>query len=336
MSQKRHTTAEIAKKAGVSPATVSRVIHHRELVRSGTVLLVEEAMKKLGVKIPTPPEKKMNQKEVILVNCPAGTNPFYEDVISGVITSANAHGYYTILNYSPINRGTIEDFLQLIKKVHASGVITLGLLSTEILDAVAQEVPLVQCCEYNKNANYPYVSIDDVAAAKKATKYLIGCGRNKIAFLNGPRQYKYAQDRLIGFRQAMNEAKLFVPNSWIIHVPEINYDMAYTIVSQLLTISERPNAIFAASDVLAAAVINAARNHQTLIPEDLMVVGFDNIDYCQITRPTITSVNQPKSQMGFTACEILVENIINSGLSQRTMILSTEMIIRESTDGRQG
>ena len=335
MKQKKIRTSDIAKLAGVSPATISRVLNHRELVKPETVFIVERALQELGLSLPSPISEKKNRKEVILVNCPQGTNPFYEEVISGVITSANAHGFYTLLNYSPLNRGTIEDFLELIHKIKASGVITMSLLSTELLKTITKEVPLVQCCEYNKDSDCPYVSVDDFSAAENAVRYLISCGRNKIAILNGPSQYKYAKERLAGFQRAMEAAQLFVPSSWIVNVPEISYTMAYSIVTQLLASENRPNAIFAASDVLAAAIINAAKHYRIRIPHDLMVIGFDNIDLCQITRPTITSFNQPKQQLGFTACEILVENILSSGLSSHSMILSTELIIRESTAGTQ-
>ena len=212
-------------------------------------------------------------------------------------------------------------------------MITMSLLSTELLKTITKEVPLVQCCEYNKDSDCPYVSVDDFTAAENAVRYLISCGRNKIAILNGPSQYKYAKERLAGFQKAMEAAQLFVPSSWIVNVPEISYTMAYSIVTQLLASENRPNAIFAASDVLAAAIINAAKHYRIRIPHDLMVIGFDNIDLCQITRPTITSFNQPKQQLGFTACEILVENILSSGLSPHSMILSTELVIRESTAG---
>lgn len=323
-------TADIAQKAGVSPATVSRVIHHRNLVKQETIAQVEKAMAELGYELKQPAESLEKDVGVILVNCPQGTNPFYEEIITGAIASASSHGYRVLLDYGPVNTGTIADFIRLIRKVGAAGVILLGLLSEELLDTLSKEVPFIQCCEYNKDTHYPYVSINDYAAAQTAVNFLIGAGRNKIAFLNGPRQYKYAQERLDGFRDAMAQASLFVPSGWIVNVPRIDYNMAYTLTVQLLSAEEKPNAIFAASDVLAAAAINAARKHHIRIPEDIMVVGFDNISICQMVRPTITTINQPKEQMGFTACELLAESIENSGLPPRSTLLPTELIIRES------
>lgn len=329
MAQKLRT-ADIARKAGVSPATVSRVINHRNLVKQETIDQVEKAMAELGCALKQPAENLETDQGVILVNCPQGTNPFYEEIITGAISSASSHGYRVLLDYEPVNSGTIADFIRLIRKIRAAGVILLGLLSKDLLDTLAKEVPFIQCCEYNKETDYPYVSINDYAAAQSAVSFLIGAGRNKIAFLNGPRNYKYSRERLDGFRDAMAQASLFVPASWILNVPRIDYNMAYTLTTQLFTSAERPNAIFAASDVLAAAAINAARKHHIHVPEDVMVVGFDNIFICQMVRPTITTINQPKEQMGFTACELLAESIEANGLPPRSTLLPTELIIRES------
>lgn len=323
-------TADIARKAGVSPATVSRVINHRNLVKPETIEIVEKAMSDLGFTLPQPVGNTPKEKGVILVNCPQGTNPFYEEIVHGAITSAASHGYHVLLNYDTLNTGSLDDFIELIRTIHASGVILMNYLSQELLDKLSQEVPFIQCCEYNKDTTYPYVSIDDYAAAQSAVNFLIRAGRNKIAFLNGPKYFKYAKDRLRGFKDAMDTAELFVPSSWIIHVPKIDYSMAYTLVSQLFTSDPKPNAIFASSDVLAAAAINAAKKYHIRVPDDVMVVGFDNVFICRIVSPTITSINQPKEQLGFTSCELLIESLENNGIPPRSALLSTEMIIRES------
>lgn len=330
MRDKKYRIHDIAEKAGVSPATVSRVINHRNLVNRGTIDKVESVMKQLGYN-PGSPIIEKNSKDVILVNCPQGINPFYEEIIRGAITSASAHGFYIILNYDPINKNTINNFLDLIKKINASGVILLSYLSVELLESIYSICPLVQCCEYNNDSPLPHVSIDDYSAAKNVVQFLVSAGRNKIAILNGPTtDFKYARERLRGFLDGMRENNLTVPSSWIAEVPQINFDMAYTIISQMLTSNPLPNAIFAASDVLAAAIINAAGKRKLNIPGDLMVIGFDNLDICRMVHPAITTVNQPKIQMGYTACEILIECITGKGTQPRSMLLSTELIIRES------
>lgn len=330
MARSAIRVTEVARIASVSPATVSRVINHPELVSKSTVEQVQTALKQLGYAIPLPQINPESEKKVIIVNRPQGVNPFYDDVIQGAIVSAAAHGYYLIFNYDYLNRSNIDNFCQLISRINASGIITLNQLSEDLLYQLDSIAPLVQCCEYNSECNLPYVSIDDCAAAVKAVNFLISAERNKIAFVNGPLRFKYARKRLEGFMQAMADANLSIPSSWIIQVPEINYDMAYTAVSQLLSTSEKPNAFFAASDVLAAAIINAAHRYKLHIPEDIMVVGFDNIMISTIVRPAITTINQPKFQLGYTACEMLVERIHNPNSKPRSMTLGTELIVRDS------
>lgn len=331
MGDKKITTADIARQAGVSPATVSRVLNHRELVKETTVVQVEHAMAALGYPPRPTHEIVFNSREIIIINIPQGVNPFYEEVVRGAITSANAHGYSILLNYDFLDAGTIYNFCHLLKKIHASGVILLNQLREDILQQINAVAPVVQCCEYNKNSNLPFVSIDDFTAARNATEYLISTGRNKVAFVNGPLQYKYARERKEGFLKAMSDADLFIPQNWILQIPEVNYNMAYSAVCQLLSSDQRPNAFFAVSDIFAAAIIRAAKRYSLHVPRDIMVVGFDNVDISIMMAPSITTVSQPKFQLGYTACELLLESITNPHTPPKSLLLATELIIREST-----
>lgn len=331
MARNKYTVKDIAKLAGVSPATVSRVVNHRELVDDETAARVDAAVKELGYIVKTTHSQAATGKDLILVCGVSGGNPFYEKIIAGALTSASAHNYNLIENFDPISTATIADLIALVKKVHISGIITLGQVREDILEQLYDVIPVIQCSEYNPECKVPYVGIDDYAAARQAVSYLVHSGRNKVAMVNGPLQYKYARERLRAFRDVMEEAELFVPSSWILQVPEVDYEMAYTMVSQLLTSQSRPNAFFAVSDVFAAAIINAARKAGLRVPEDVMVMGFDNIPICEMMRPAITTVNQPQFQMGYTACEYLIDNIQSKKMTPRSILLSTNLIIREST-----
>lgn len=335
MPSKKTSAAEIAKRAGVSPATVSRVLNHPEQVKADTVQKVEEAASYYGITLPKAQKKTEETQEqhpLILLNCPSAGNPFYEEVLSGVLASASAHGYSVLLNYDAINIGNLHHFIGLVKQIHASGVILLTRLHRELLLELMDAVPVVQCSEYNHHVEQcPYVSINNEEAAYHAVKYLIGCGRSKVALINGPQNYKYSQERLQGYHRAMEEEGLSIPSNWVVHVPRIDYDMAFTVVSQIFSLDRRPNAFFASSDVFAAAVINAANKIHIRVPEDVMVVGFDNIALSQMMNPTITTVSQPKFQMGYTACELLCERLSDPDAITKSMLLSTEMIVRRST-----
>lgn len=332
MNGKKITVSAIAKQAGVSPATVSRVFNQRELVSPEKIELVENALKALGYDAPLPGPAPAKEQPVIICSMPNGNNYFYNEIIQGIQTSVNAHGSHLLMNQSPIDHGTIQDFLNLLNRVKAAGVILLNQVSEDLLLRIGQATPLVQCCEYRPGLSLPYVSIDDCKSSQKAAEYIISCGRNKIALLNGPLSFKYARDRERGFLNAIENANLTIPRSWIVSLPEINYDIAYSAVCQLLSRDPKPNAFFAVSDTLAAAVLRAAKRFHYRIPEDIIVVGFDNTEISTICTPTITTVSQPRFQMGFTSCEMLFKRIEHPDEEQLSLLLETELIIRESTN----
>jgi LacI family repressor for deo operon, udp, cdd, tsx, nupC, and nupG len=324
------TAAQIAEKANVSPATVSRVLNHRELVKSSTVQSVEEAMKELGYAFPGPQPSQSTENPIIVINIPGIENVFYQEVIRGARIAARAHGCHLLIHESPLTRGTVTDFCNLLTRVQAVGVIILNKIQEESLDQIRAVVPLVQCCEYNEDAAYPYVSINDCKAAEMATEYLISKGRNKIAMINGPGNFNYAAKRQEGFLNALHQAQISVPKQWVVQLPEVNYDMAYAAISRLLNGDQRPNAFFMISDIFAAAAIRAVKRFRLRVPEDIMIVGFDNIEFSMMTTPAITTVNQPKMQMGYTACEMLMELIENPREEIKSILMDTGLVIRES------
>ena len=129
----------------------------------------------------------------------------------------------------------------------------------------------------------------------------------------------------------MREAENFVPQNWIVQLPEVNYALAYSAVCRLLNEDTRPNAFFAVSDIYAVAVLRAASRFRLRIPQDLMVVGFDNLDLTAMTCPSITTVSQSSYQQGYSACELLADMIEQPELNPKPILVDTELILREST-----
>ena len=327
---KKITVKQIADACGVSPATVSRVINHNPLVKSSTVKLVEDTMLALGKPLHTSGNMNDENRLVIILNIPDFDNMFYQQIISGAYTSANAHKCDILVNQSPLDKASMPSFLHLIEKINAAGVILLNHISVDSLNRIHNIVPVVQCSEYNNEANLPFVSINNYASAKNATKHLLSIGRNKLAYINGPLNYKYSVERRRGFVDAMNEAGLSIPLKWMIQLPKIDYDMAYTAVTQLMDDRIIPNGFFCVSDTLAAAVTRAVSAQRLIVPDDVAVVGFDNLPLSTMTRPSLSTISQPSHQLGYTACE-MVFDLINSGESTSKIFLGTELIVREST-----
>ena len=210
-------------------------------------------------------------------------------------------------------------------------MITTNHISAEILRTLNDTVPIVQCCEYDETMDLPYVSVDDLTASKNVVEHLLKMGRRRIAFLSGPARYKYARARLRGYQEALRDAGLEPDAHLVVQFPEISYELAITSTMQLLRTANPPDAFFTTSDVYAASAVRAAHLVGLRIPQDVMVTGFDNIDFSSITTPSITTVSQPKLRLGLMACELLMEKIACPTIPNKGVLLETELILREST-----
>lgn len=329
--KKKATISEIAQESNVSPATVSRVLNHRDQVKEETIQAVEQAMLRLGYEYTVPPEEKAMGQKIIVASYPENNNYFYQEVLKGAKASALGHGIYLLCYESTISRETIAHFCSLLRRIKASGVILFSNLSINLLQQIHAIAPLVQCCEFNMDAPYPYVSIDDYAAAKIATNHLITSDCNKIALINGPSSFKYARERMRGYLDEMDEYKLTVPKQWVAQLPQINYDMAYSAAYRMLQSETPPNAFFCISDLFAMSAVRAAFRSGLRVPQDIKVVGFDNIRLSNIMVPSITTISQPKFQLGYSACEIIIEYIENPLAEPKSILLDAELLVREST-----
>lgn len=321
---------DIAEKAGVSIATVSRALNGSGSVKESTKQKILFAVSELDART-THTEASNRNSKIILASFPELTNPFYANIFKGISETASIHDYkvvfyqfekyalpeaYSFFNEEPFYRGLIV--------AHAVPDYT-------ILERISKKIPIVMCSEHSDASFVPYVAIDDKEATYNAVKYLIRSGKRKIGLINSSLRNNYAVHRERAFRKCLSDHKLAVNEKWIVHLAEINYSLSHTAASNLLSKEDRPDAFFCVSDVYAAAVINAAKTFDLSVPDDVSVVGFDNIDIASMTIPSITTVSQPTYQIGAQACKLLIEQIEYPSIPQRQIILNTELILREST-----
>lgn len=319
---------DVAKIAGVSPATVSRVFNHSEPMKEDTRQKVLAAAQSLGY---LPRTSLANDQTVLVLNIPSFGNPFYSDIIQGAKSAAAHNDCVLIVTEENFTDKTLPEYLALLRQLNAKGLIVLNYLTAEMESVISRRLPLVQCCEFDNGSSSSCVGIDNVHAAEKAVKHLISQGRTKIAFLNGPSSFKYSEFRLRGYQKALQECGIPFRPDWCVNLPDITVDYAYATATQLLTGSNLPDAIFAAADICAAGVIKAAIHKKLRVPSDIMVVGFDNIDISSMTMPSITTINQPRFQLGFVACNLLCEKLKNPEAERQTILMEAELVIREST-----
>jgi len=324
--------AEIAALAEVSCATVSRVLNNQDAVKPELYDKVCDALRTRGVNPDDVILQVENAGKLILFTLPFDFNSFFNEIIKGAKASAAQHGYQMLILQEHINVNTFPAFEKLLKNMKISGLITLNHINSGLMEKLTDLLPVVQCCDYDlKSQAVSSVTLDDQKTAKSAVDYLITQGRHHIAFMSGPLRYSDNFYRKEGYLQSLRLNRIEPSPNWIIHLPEINYNMAFSSATQLLSQPTRPDAFIAISDLFACAIINAAHRLNLSIPEDLMVVGYDNVDYSLISTPTITTINTPKFQLGYTACEILIEQILNPNASIQHLSLPSELIIREST-----
>lgn len=335
MAVKRKVTiAQVAEAAGVSQATVSRVINHPDLVSAATIDHVNSVIHDLGYASLVDQYRDTNGPRGLIIFClPWLDNPFYSEIVRGVRVAAKNAGYDVLVSWEKPSRIGSDAFLSMLKRCAASGVITACPLPAGAIRAIETLMPVVQCCEWNPDADAPYVTIDDEASARMATDHLVSCGCKRLAIVCGPQEYKYARGRLEGFLSVAREKRALVRPSWILQVPDNSYGLAYTAVHHTLAGDETPDGVFACSDIYAAAAVRAARKVGLNIPQDLMVVGFDNVDIATMISPSLTTVNQPRYRMGYSACKILLDILSGHEDEARSALLETELIVRESTAG---
>ena len=328
--RKKPTLTQIAQKAGVSIATVSRVLSGKDPVAPGTQQKVLQAIRELEHGGPSGPPPGHGRKLLALL--PDFENPFYAPIIQGIQQTARAAGYEVFLVPIGDGNGHTLSIASLVRGEGYSGVIWLcAAPDPELLSAVENGCPTVMVGEYPEGHPGSYVSIDDRMAGYRAVSYLISTGCRRIGMINCAFRYKNARHRKEGYQRALTEAQLPVDPGWYVSIPAIDYTLAYSAAMQVLCTEPRPDALFASSDVLAAAAINAAHSLGLRVPEDLCVIGFDNVEASRMTLPAITTVSQPTHQLGQQACSILLDRIRDPELPHRQILLDTELVIRGST-----
>jgi LacI family repressor for deo operon, udp, cdd, tsx, nupC, and nupG len=259
------------------------------------------------------------------------SNPFYSQIIKGIESSMSNNNFKFLLYCEKITSFNIDKFIEFIKDLEISGLITLALTDIPLLQRICAHIPVVQCCEFTENPYASSVGINDYTATQYAIEYFLSKGKTRIGMINGPLTYNYASNRLKAFQSITQNAGIEIDPHWIIQLPDLNHDMAFSSVVQLLSSTNTPDCFFAVSDVLAAAAIQAAQYCNFRVPEDILIIGFDNTIISQLTTPSITTINQPKFQLGFLAGELLIEKMTNPLSEVKHMILNTELILRETT-----
>lgn len=328
---------EVAKIAGVSIATVSRCINEPERVKEKTRLKVQEAIVQTGYSPNTLAQSfRRGKTNVVMVVLPSVGDPFFTDVMKGISKVARAKGYSIMINETEFNTMTADEIGAMVVSRQADGIILLASISpfgTEVLSAKSHRaLPIVIGCETISPdlAEFPGVHIDNVAAAREATNYLISLGHRSIAFIYGKGNSLLTKDREFGYRAAMKDAKLPIEDSWVIE-GQMTIEGAVRATRELLLSPKRPTAIFCANDEMAIGAMHEIKANNLRIPENISLVGFDDIRYSEVMDPALTTIGQPAEEIGERSMYRLCKAIeMDEELSTEPEIVPHELIVRQS------
>lgn len=326
------TIQDVAREAGVSVATVSRVLNNSPSVTEKTRETVLAVIKKLNYQ-PNLLGRNLRRTEtrLILVLLPNIANPFYSRIVKGIEDVGHKNGYNVMLcnTDSKIERERV--YIELLKNRLADGVIFMApVLEREELSEIGGSFPVVQCCEYKEGADVSHVSIDNRTAAYKAVKHLLSAGHKRIGVISVRNNFVSTFQREGGYKKALEDAGIEYKEDYIKY-GDYSFNSGIRAANQFISMEARPTAIFAFSDIMAIGALRAIRENNLKVPEDIAVAGFDNINFSSMCNPMLTTVSQPKYDMGCIAMELLLQQIRGELKEPVDVSLENELVIREST-----
>jgi len=325
---------QIAKMARVSLGTVSHVLNNSATVREPIRNRVLEAVQAVGYR-PNQLARGLRRVKTSMIGMiiPDITNPFFPAVVRGAEDVAFSNGYRLILCNSDNRHSKELVHLNELRTFLPAGLIVIPSNFSDLTahaEVYRRAGTGVVCIDrLPTNWSGDSVTADNEEGAYKATRYLLQLGHTTLATITGPLHLTNAMDRLGGFKRALRGAKLKLPSEY---VQEASFDKAggYSKTVTLLRLIPRPTAIFAGNDMIALGCLLAIREAGLRCPEDVSLIGFDDLDLGETTNPALSSVSQSGYQLGATAANILVDRIKGSSGPARHVVLETSLTIRSS------
>jgi DNA-binding LacI/PurR family transcriptional regulator len=328
----RPTIYDVARLAGVSTATVSRALNGSARIAPATQRAIDEAVAQLGYRPNTIARSLVTRAtQTIAMLLPDVTNPFYAELVHSVQQAALERDYTMLLCTTEGDAAQEERYLELLRAKQVDGVLVDGLvLPDERIDRfVSDGLPIVCLDRDVQSAAVPLVQVDNVVGARLAIEHLIGLGHGLIAHVSGP-DVGIARDRVAGYREALTAAGLpthplaVVQGDW---TDEGGFRAARMLIHNRVPFT----AVFAANDLSAIGAINGLMLHGLRIPEDVSVVGFDDLRLAAYTSPPLTTVRQPAAAIARRATEILLDVISGAEPPRRRELFRPELVVRQST-----
>lgn len=337
---KKITIEDVAKQAGVSKGTVSAVINAKNSVKPGTREMILEVMKELNFR-PRGMARNLkngNQDKSIGIVIKDLNYPFYTTIALGAKEYANSKGYATIIGSSENDHECEKKFTHLFSTKDIKGTIIAPLVEGTVEIEHLFKLKMINypfvLLEDVKGIQANVVAIDNLKAIKKAVKYLMDSGHTKIVHFAGPPQSSHTQERIEGFKDAFSESPLVFNKDMIVSIGS-RHDESFGNTLKYFKNRSRvdfPTAIVCFNDQQALAVMTALKELNVRVPDDISIIGNDDIYYAKIYPVPLTTIRAPQYEIGRKSAEILIRNIESSELlPPEKVVLETDFIVREST-----
>ncbi|WP_030751035.1 LacI family DNA-binding transcriptional regulator [Streptomyces griseus] len=327
---------DVAREAGVSVGTVSNVINQPERVSPATLEHVRRVIDRLGyVRSESARQLRAGRSRIVALLVLDMGNPFFVDIARGAERAARAAGLGVMVCNSDQNPGDEADYLSLFAEQRVRGVLVTPAdpSGANLRDFRRHGIPYVLVDRVGGDGGGCSVSVDDVAGGSLAIRHLAATGHRTFAYVSGPDRLQQVRDRREGALLALAEAGL--PAGALREIPADRLDVASgrDAGARLLGLADRPTAVFCANDLLALGVLQALYAAGVRVPEDMAIVGYDDIEFAAAATVPLTSVRQPALTLGARAAELLLEETGEAAAEHRheRLVLQPELVVRRST-----
>lgn len=333
------TIRDVARQAGVSVATVSRVLNSSGPVSPATRERVEAVAEELSY-VPHGGARSLITRRTsnLGVILPDLYGEFFSQLIRGMDTAARAPGYHLLLSGSHADHAALTTAVRAMRgRVDALILMSPDLTGAELVEVVPAGLPAVLInTDARESRRFDTLNVDNRGGALQAVRHLAGLGRERIALIGGDPANHDARERRAGYRQALEEAGLEWRSEWELE-SDFTKSGGHAAARKLLPLDPRPTAVFAANDSMAVGAVSAFRDAGIRIPEDLAMVGFDDVPIAQYVRPPLSSVRVDLPGFGRRAVELIVEALKDPpDHMPRHEVVETELVIRGSSSAAGG
>jgi DNA-binding LacI/PurR family transcriptional regulator len=337
MNKEYVTLKDIAKIAGVSISTASLALSGDPRVKENTRRKIEEVAKRFKY-VPNEIGRSLRAKKaetiaLIFPNTPhnAFTHPYFVQLLEGITEVLVANSFHLLLSTAPTEADESAAYDTILRNRRADGIILwpASIKDRNIVKIIESGLPVVYLSKWQHDDEVVTVARDEFGGAYKATNHLLELGRKRIVHISGPLDYQVSIDRLEGYKQALQDHKILF-NPLLVIEKDFMMEAGYDTAFQLQQLKLDYDAIFAGNDLMALGVMKGLQEQGIKVPEDVAIVGYDDIEMAQLTNPALTTIHQSMRQIGMISAEKIIAMLNKQNVEDKQTIVPSNLIIRQS------